>query len=79
MYICDKIQSIKIRYLDGTDRALERDEITSICNIANDQNTSIEMLLKKLEKKEVRYVEINVPVYQPEVKDGKLLKPLPPY
>ncbi len=79
MYNCDKIQSIKIRYLDGSERALDKGEILSICSTANDQNISIEMLFKKIEKKEVRYVEINVPPYKPEAKDGKLLKPLPPY
>ncbi|MEM0132920.1 hypothetical protein [Acidiplasma sp.] len=79
MYNCEEIKSLNIKYMDNTERQLTPDEIKSICNMANDNDISIEMLLKRIEPKPVRCVEINVPPYTPAIKDGKLTKPMPPY
>ncbi|MEM0139305.1 MAG: hypothetical protein QXZ44_01630 [Ferroplasma sp.] len=80
MYKCSEINSINIRYVDGTDRSLNADEIKNICELANKNENSIEMLLKKQEQKEVRYVEINKKQYISLKGDnGTILKPMPPY
>jgi len=79
MYNLSEIKSIRVRYMDGTERTLNEDEIKNICNIANDKNDSIERILMKQELKPVRYVEINPVEYKPRISDNKVLKPLPPY
>ena len=79
MYDCSKINIIRVRYIDGTERILTEDEIKNICNIANDKNDSIERTLMKQEPKPVRYVEINPVDYKPELNNGRVLKPVPPY
>ncbi len=79
MYKCSEIKTIRVRYMDNTLRDLTEDEIKSICELANKNNDSIERTLKKIESKEVRYVEINVPPYQPEMKGDEIVKPKPNY
>ncbi|AAT43959.1 hypothetical protein [Picrophilus oshimae] len=79
MYKCNEIKTIRVRYMDNTIRDLNPDEIKSICELANKNNDSIERTLKKIESKEVRYVEINIPEYQPEVHGDEIVKPRPPY
>ena len=79
MYDCSKVKIIRVRYTDGTERTLTEDEIGNICNMANDKNDSIERTLMKQESKSVRYVEINPVDYKPELNNGTVLKPMPPY
>ena len=80
MYRCNEIKEIRIRYIDDTDRELTTEEIAEVCKNANENQDSIERILKKKEQKEVRYVEINPKKYKTLMNDeGTVLKPMPPY
>lgn len=80
MYRCNEIKEIRIRYIDDTDRELTAEEIAEVCKNANENQDSIERILRKKEQKEVRYVEINPKKYKTLVNDeGTVLKPMPPY
>ena len=80
MYRCNEIKEIRIRYMDDTDRELTAEEIAEVCKNSNENQDSIERVLKKKEQKEVRYVEINPKKYKTLMNDeGTVLKPMPPY
>jgi hypothetical protein len=80
MYKCAEIKSINIRYMDDTDRELTPEEISDVCNKANESNDSIERLLNKNEPKAIRYVQINLGKYKTLMNnEGTVLKPMPPY
>ncbi len=80
MYRCEEIKSINIRYMDDTDRELTPDEVSDVCEKANESKDSIERFLMKNEQKPVRYVQINLGKYKTLMnKEGTVLKPMPPY
>jgi hypothetical protein len=80
MYKCNEIKTIRVRYIDDTDRDLSPEEIAEVCKTANEKEDAIERVLMKSETKQVRYVEINIKKYQSLIsKEGTVLKPMPPY